>query len=533
MYICSMEKTSFMLKYTLFICMLLLPSTSFAQIYIDDEDEDEAAKNAYLKVDLEAQASLSDNKTPLWLNANKYGLSSLENVNGYVRASAAHEISPFDSEDEKPFDYGFGVDIAGAYGFTSTLVVQQAYGEVRWQRGKLTIGSKEFPMELRDNQLSTGVQTLGINARPVPQARLALDEYWPIPGTKGWLNLKGHIAYGVMTDNKWQKEFTLEKSKFVENGLYHSKAGYLKIGKEDYAFSFTLGGEMVTFFGGTSHVLSNGQMKTIENKADLKAFWNAFLPTSSSGEVTETTYQNVAGNMLGSWVARIDYVNDYWSAGFYFDHFYEDQSGMFFLDYDGYGSGAEWQQKKDRRFFMYKLKDMQLGFDWKSKLPSWFDSFVIEYIYTKYQSGPIYHDHTPEIPDHVCGEDNYYNNYMQTPYQHWGQVMGNPLLLSPIYNTDNMLEVKNNRIAAYHIGFGGHPTDELSYRALATFQDALGTYEKPYDGYKKSFNFMAEASYKLPKHWLVTAAVGLDRGNVHGNNSGVQLTVRKSLFFNP
>ncbi len=531
MYICSMKKAVLLLRYTLFISMLLLPSASFAQIFDDEDDEDEVEKNAYLKIDAEAQVSLSKGNTPLWLNANRYGLSSLEEKNGYLRASAVHELKPFDSEDEKPFDYGFGLDVAGAYGYTSTLVVQQAYGELRWLRGKLTVGSKEYPLELRDNQLSSGVQTLGINARPVPQVRVALDEFWPIPGTKGMLNLKGHIAYGMMTDTQWQKDFTLEQSKYVENALYHSKAGYVRIGKDDDPLSLTLGCEMVTMFGGTTYLRSDGKMIAIENKAGLKGLWNAFLPTGGGGEVVESMYQNVSGNMLGSWLARLDYKTDYWTTGIYLDHFFEDQSGMFFLDYDGYGKDSEWTLKKDRRFFMYDLKDMQFGIDWKKKLSSWLDSFVFEYLYTKYQSGPIYHDHTPEIPDHVCGVDNFYNNYMQAPYQHWGQVMGNPLYLSPIYNDDNLLEVKNNRFAAYHFGFGGHPTDLLSYRVLASYQDALGTYDTPYDGYKKSFNFMAEAVYKLPKHWQVKAAVGLDRGNVHGNNSGIQLTVRKSLFF--
>ncbi len=526
-----MEKAFSLLKYTLLIGMIILPSTSFAQIF-DEEDEDEIEKNAYLEVDLEAQASLSKGKTPLWLNANKYGLSSLDEVNGYLRASAKHELKQFDDMmEEEQFDYGFGLDIAGAYGYTSKVVVQQAYGEVRWQRGKLTIGSKEIPMELRNNDLSSGVHTLGINARPIPQVRLALDDYWLIPGTKRWLGLKGHISYGMMTDNKWQKDFTLQQSKYVENGLYHSKAGYVRLGNEFHPLSLTVGCEMVTFFGGTSYLNKDGEMIAVDNKSNLKAFWNAFLPTEGGGEVVETTYQNVSGNMLGSLVARLDYTTDYWTAGLYIDHFFEDHSGMFFLDYDGYGTGDEWQQKKNRRYFMYNLKDMQLGFEWKSNLQSWFDTFVAEYIYTKYQSGPIYHDHTPEIPDHICGMDDYYNNYMQTPYQHWGQVMGNPLILSPIYNTDNLLEVKNNRLVAYHLGFGGHPSYELSYRVLMTFQDALGTYEKPYDGYKKSFNFMAEASYKLPKHWLMTAAVGIDRGNVHGNNSGLQITAKKSLFF--
>lgn len=520
-----------MIRHLLAISLLLLPIAAFAQ-YFDEEDEEEAAKNANLKIDIEAQASLSDEKTPLWLNANKYGLSSMEKSNGYLRASAIHEMKSFDSEDDKKFDYAYGLDIAGAYGYTSTLVIQQAYGEVRWLRGKLTVGSKKWGLELKDNQLSSGSQTLGINARPVPQVRVALDEFWPIPGTNGVINLKGHIAYGMMTDNKWQKDFTSQKTKYVENGLYHSKAGYIKFGKDFSNLSFTIGAEMVTMFGGTSRnvFLGDGESHDVNNDSSWKGFWNAFIPTSHQGEAVETVYQNKAGNMLGSWVARLDYSNDYWSTAIYYDHFYEDLSSMFFLDFDGYGTGDQWLDGVDRRFFVYNMKDMMLGFEWKKNLPSAIDAIVLEYIYSKYQCGPIYHDHTITIADHIGGKDNYYNNYIQPPYQHWGQVLGNPLYLSPIYNEDGLLEVKNNRLFALHLGFSGHLSDELSYRVLTSFQDALGTYDKPYNAYKKNLNFMAEATYQFPKHWQVTAAVGLDRGNVHGNNTGAQLTVRKTIY---
>ena len=63
-------------------------------------------------------------------------------------------------------------------------------------------------MELKNNELSSGAQTLGKNARPVPQVRIALADYYTLPLTKGWLHLKGHIAYGKMTDDNWQHEFT-------------------------------------------------------------------------------------------------------------------------------------------------------------------------------------------------------------------------------------------------------------------------------------------------------------------------------------
>ena len=40
----------------------------------------------------EAQASVSDGTTPLWLNANKYGLSSLEKTNGYLRGAVIRPL---------------------------------------------------------------------------------------------------------------------------------------------------------------------------------------------------------------------------------------------------------------------------------------------------------------------------------------------------------------------------------------------------------------------------------------------------------
>ena len=52
---------------TIFSALLLLSLTASAQITINTE----------------AQASFSDGRTPLWLNANKYGLSSLDHTNGY------------------------------------------------------------------------------------------------------------------------------------------------------------------------------------------------------------------------------------------------------------------------------------------------------------------------------------------------------------------------------------------------------------------------------------------------------------------
>lgn len=479
----------------------------------------------------EAQASVSDGTTPLWLNANKYGLSSLEKTNGYLRGAV---IRPLEVDSARKWGVGYGVDVAAAYHYTSKPIVQQAFVEGRWLHGTLSVGSKEYPMELKNNQLSSGSQTFGINARPIPQVRIALADYWRLPILNGWLHLKGHIAYGKTTDDGWQKDFTHQTSHYTEGVLYHSKAGYLKIGNEErfYPLSIEMGLEMACMFGGTSYRFIDGELTPQEARSNLKAFYRAFIP--GGGEVDEqgTVFMNEEGNHLGSWLLRVNYDADTWRFSVYADKYFEDHSSMLQLDYDGYGEGEEWNVKKKRRYLLYDFKDWMLGAELNMKYGTWLKGLVFEYLYTKYQSGPVYHDHNATWQDHVSGQDNFYNHYFSTGWQHWGQVMGNPLYLSPIYNGDGDIQVKNNRLMAFHLGMNGNILENLGYRLLATWQDGLGSYISPYTERRYNTSFLAEADYHFtqPKlrGWSIRGAYAMDFGKIRGNNAGFQLTITKT-----
>ena len=78
---------------------------------------------------VEMQGSFSKGKTPLWLNANKYGLSSLEKNNGYLRGSL---VRPLSADSARRWAVGYGVDVAVPVNYTSNIVVQQAYVDIRW-----------------------------------------------------------------------------------------------------------------------------------------------------------------------------------------------------------------------------------------------------------------------------------------------------------------------------------------------------------------------------------------------------------------
>lgn len=496
-----------------------------AQEWVDNRTRSKMNLSQGIEYKIEMQGSLSDGKTPLWLNANKHGLSSLKEANGYLRAAL---VRPLQSDSARRWGIGYGVDVAVPTGYTSRFVVQQAFAELRWLHGTVSVGSMERPMELKNNALSSGSQTLGINARPVPQVRLALPEYWVPPFLNGWVRLKGHIAYGKMTDDSWQHEMTSRQSKYADDVLYHSKAGYIKIGNEDrfLPWSLELGLEMAATFGGTAYQRqSDGTMLASKGESGLKGFWHAFVPSGS--DIGETLYTNVSGNHVGSWLFRLNYEGDVWGFSVYGDKYFEDHSAMFQIDYDGYGTGDEWQEKKDRKFLLYDLKDIMLGLELNFKQSRWINDIVFEYIYTKYQSGPIYHDHTPSLSDHIAGNDSYYNHSIYTGWQHWGQVIGNPLYRSPIYNDDGTISVKDSRFMAFHLGFDGQPTDLLGYRVLAAWQEGLGTYSAPYTRKHHNLSVMAEAVCHLGRGWRAQCALGADFGGILGRNIGAQLTIVK------
>ena len=524
------------MRIILFIILLTIfcTSTTYAQ---EDAGQTKLTERAlhHLEYSTELSATLSSgDHAPFWLTSNRHGLSSVENNSAYLRASLfrdAHNDSAY------YWRLGYGADFAVASHYTSTLIVQQLYADLQYRAVELSVGAKERPMELKNNRLSTGSQTLGINARPVPQLRIGLPEWWNVPLTRGWVQIKGHIAYGMMTDDRWQHDFTRLQSRYADHVLYHSKAGYLRIHNEDYDYPLSLeaGLEMSAQFGGTTHRRINGVMTTQKNKSGLDAFWHAFVPGGTDSYEKDKAFGNVEGNQLGSWMLRVNYDRRDWRLSAYIDHFFEDHSSMFHLDYDGYGTGANWNSRKERKYLLYGFKDMLLGLEFNLKHGTWLRDIVAEYVYTKYQSGPIYHDHNPSISDHIGGNDNYYNHLIYPGWQHWGQVMGNPLFRSPLYNDDNNIEVENNRFMAFHLGFGGRPTESLDYRVLGTWQEGWGSYNRPFTRSRRQISIMAEANYafttiKSLRGWSVGMGIGIDHGTIVGNNFGTQFTIRKTGF---
>ena len=88
----------------------------------EDAEPTKLRLDSALEYRIDMQATFSKGKTPLWLNANRYGLSSLKEANAYLRSSL---IRPLSTDDHHRWGVGYGVDLVLPTHFTCKFIVQQ------------------------------------------------------------------------------------------------------------------------------------------------------------------------------------------------------------------------------------------------------------------------------------------------------------------------------------------------------------------------------------------------------------------------
>ena len=451
---------------------------------------------------------------PLWLTANRYGVGSVDPTSGYGRVAVERSL---EHDADQPWQLGYGLDFVVAAKHERTLAVQQAYVQAQWKKLKLTVGSKQQPMETQNPELGSGELLFGINARPIPQARLDID-WFAFPGTKGWWKWKLNGSYGIMTDGSWQKSWSRPDDRYAKNTLYHEKSLYWQFGRpEVFPLTYEIGLRMASQFGGTSYGVATaraneGQATTYEHATNLRAFIDALLCRGS--DATDGSNPNSSGNTLGSYVMQLRYHGERWQARAYWERFFEDHSNL---------------------TVQYGIRDMLIGGEVTLPQNPWVSSAVVEFMSSTDQSGAVYHDGTANLPEAMAGRDNYYNHLNYAGWMHYGMVIGNPFFTSPLYNTTlghpHRLRVYNNRLKSWHVGIAGDPSAEWHWRLLASFTRNWGTYDFPLEDRYTQTYLLAEAAYspRWAEGWTGKLGVGLDHGDLIGNSTGVQLTVARRL----
>ena len=498
-----------MRRYIIYILLSVVFACAKAQI-------SRLGENVQYSFTAQGTAGGGDN-APFWFTNNRYGLGTTENFSGLARVALWRTV---ETDSIWFWRMGYGVDLASPInGENGYFCIQQAYADIEWKMLRLSLGQKERPSEVKNPYLSTGGMTLGMNARPLPQVRLEMPDFWTVPGTKGIFSFKAHLAYGWFTDAKWQKKFNAGTTNVYTSGsMFHSKALFLRFGNRKlFPLEFTGGLEMACQFAGMGYNVQQYAGGLLTQEIPLGGnILNAFFP--SGGDVNDENYTNAAGNQLGSWHVRFDWIQKGWNVAIYMEHFFEDHSQMFMQ----YGF---W-------------KDMLLGIELNLPRNSFVTTFLYEYNTTMNQSGPLYHDETVEKPLQISGQDDYYRNHIYGAWQMGGFVLGNPLLLSPIYNSyfgkQGNLTPLHNRVQVHHLGLMGKPSAQWTWRAMYTHQYSLGTYNQPTLNPCTANYLLLEATYT--PSWApglsMTASYGHNDGNLLGKSNGAMLTVKFNGWLN-
>ena len=457
-----------------------------------------------LRYEAEVRATFSSGRnTPFWLISNRQGLGSPRRNSGYVRGAIFKDI-----DESRRFSWGAGADLVAAWRYPAPFHIHQLYGELKYRSLDLMVGSKEIWCDHNDPKLSSGSLLFSGNALPVPQVRLGIFDYAPVWGTKGFFSVKGYIAYGMFTDSSWQKSWAAEGSKRTEDVLFHSKGLWLKFGNEK-AFPLTadVGIEMASQFGGTAY--KDGVK--VKMKHGFKEWLKAFFPTYRTQETLLGEQSSVEGNMLGQYTIGLQWApsNADWCVRGYFEHYFEDQSMM---------------------TFEYGWKDGLWGLEGKLPKNPFVSKVVYEFLYSKDQAGAVNNDSSDKVPEQVSGRDNYYNHSLYTGWQHWGMGIGNPLMISPLYNADHMLRFYTTRIIGHHFAFSGNPTEEIDYRVMVSYSKNWGTYAWPLPDVLNNVNGLLEVNWRPEKlkGWYGGIGLAFDSGDMLGKSFGVGITIGKT-----
>jgi hypothetical protein len=362
------------------------------------------------------------------------------------------------------------------------------------------------------------------NARPVPMVKFSTNDFI----SYSWLfnrvlKIKAVSSFGWFTDGDYQQskvrfdpaiENTSFTNFYTSNVLFHQKEFYLKIDLPHSPWSLITGMEMKVQFGGDRYYSNKGKLERVHTPPSLNHYLMALIPLRGDDSSPKGDQQFIFGNTLGIEHIVLQYTQQNYFIKGYLENFFEDYGGM---------------AKKNGL-------DGLWGIEFSSQKSTGITGVVLEYLQTTNQGGPIHWapaDYPGEVKltNEATGNDDYYNNYAFTGWEHWGMTNGNPLLSSPIYNTDGSLRIENNRVKAYHLGVSGRFSDRLSGRLLTTYSDGWGRHYQPFLTIKSNFSSFVEFDYspKFSNNLLFTISGGIDRGTLYGNNQAISLKVNYTI----
>lgn len=345
--------------------------------------------------------SISILKSPLekgfwWLEKNNFGRKisnlSLETNFNYKTSKIEYKIETFSD---------FKNDIIRNTYFDESYIKYNISDRTFLRLGKYY---KDFSKYLNDD-LSSGSMLISQNSNPMPKIGL-------VSSSK------------IKKNNKISFDFGIAHGLFDKNDIYnespflHEKFIYINIVNTEYEFSLGLVHEAIW---------SGSTFESGRQPNDFSDFLRVFISADRKLEDYDsfpTSHANALGNHLGIWDFNLKKRVDDKALSFYYQHFFEDTSGLRFAN--------------------------QIDGLWGLELENFIKKTTIlfEYLHTTNQN---------KRPPYI--DDSYYNHgTYKSGWSFRGFTIGNPFISSGYKNV--------NPVNVFHIGINGILYDKLIYKIL-------------------------------------------------------------------
>lgn len=422
--------------------------------------------------------------SPFWMQSNSYGLILEQAHSIYFNVGLSKELQ----HSQHLFDYGFKINSSILSDYKNiSILAHEYYVNARLSVFGMSLGAKKEHYGNQDSTLSAGGFLFSKNTRPMPKIWAGIENFSPIPFTGGYAEIKGGLSHGWFNNKR-----------HVANTLLHHKYLYLKVG----------GKLPINIQYGLDHVAQWGGMSPEYGKqpSGLSDFKRIFLAQAGSSEAVASDQINTLGNHIISQSMKLELAVGELKMEAYWQN----------LSEDGPIRPLWKSMNKSDGIWGVALKNKHFGY---------IQGLLYEYINTTDQSGP-YHDKDGIV---YGGGDSYFTNGVyRSGWNYHSRTIGTPLILSPLYNTNNELQTTNNRVQAHHFGIEGK-IGMTNYRVMATFNKSFGTYSLPNYPPKTLNAIFLEVIRPLSMKTGLEAKLNLsaDHGSFYGNSYGVLLGLRK------
>ena len=337
---------------------------------------------------------------PFWMWANQNGRVSTESANSMFSRLRINKRA----DDEKTFDWFYGVDVTARTNSSEDLIWTDAYGGLTYKQFRLTVGRKAETFGLVDSLLSAGSEVYSHNAPTIPKIALATNGYIDLTE---WLAVNAYLAHGWMGEERT-----------IPNAYLHEKFLYLRLGETnpDYGINFYAGLHDLAVWGG------DGQPSRLK---DLLTVF--FGKGGREGAITEQ--QNALGDHRGTieFALQQKEIDRDWFL--YEQTMFEDGSGLRFWYPGDYLLGVSMINKnRDSHIarINFELLDTRSGAIITDAPDNYLiNGFYGSWVYKGFGIG------TPFIP-FIKGENNWYDPLNRVRVINAGVLMSFSKLFNPL-----------------------------------------------------------------------------------------------------